>query len=67
MTTNQDPDVWGADGGEFVPERWLDDSLKGRELPRGPYTPTLSFLDGARMCIGWRLGKLAFSIAPRPI
>lgn len=50
-------DVWGLHPEEFRPERWSDGSLPpASELPHGPWGNIISFLDGPRSCIGYRLG-----------
>ena len=51
--------MWGADAHEFCPDRWL---VPGRmpppaELPSG-WSGILTFCDGPRNCVGWRLGTL---------
>lgn len=56
---NRAPALWGPDGGSFRPERWLSGELAAagvREgLPRG-WSHTLTFSDGPRSCVGYRLG-----------
>lgn len=59
LTLNTIADIWGPDGASFRPERWLEGSFADPgALPHGPYSNILSFLDGPRVCIGWRLGKI---------
>ncbi|KAF7964425.1 hypothetical protein HWV62_8168, partial [Athelia sp. TMB] len=50
--------VWG-DGGVFRPERWLDPAGPARhaDLLTNGWSNTLSFSDGPRNCIGYRLGE----------
>lgn len=48
---NREPEIWGADANEFIPERW--------ELPISTSIPgvwgnMLTFLGGPRNCIGYR-------------
>lgn len=57
MAINRDPAVWGKDSEDFVPERWLEP----RRLPPTDQTVAglsgiATFLEGPRMCIGYRLG-----------
>ncbi|EGO03676.1 hypothetical protein SERLA73DRAFT_149895 [Serpula lacrymans var. lacrymans S7.3] len=61
MQTN--PAVWGPDAASFKPERWL---IPGgvpppSELPHG-WSGLVTFCDGPRMCIGYRLAILEFKI-----
>jgi len=60
---NTNPAVWGADAHEFCPDRWL---IPGRipppaELPSG-WSGILTFCDGPRNCVGWRLAVLEFKV-----
>ncbi|KAE9401075.1 cytochrome P450 [Gymnopus androsaceus JB14] len=54
---NSDAQVWGPDAHEFAPERWITEGAlpSGSELPHGPYSHISNFIDGPRVCIGWRL------------
>ena len=57
-TINQNITVWGPDGHDFKPERWLDPST----LPAPPSLPTgrnwfFTFFLGTNMCLGVRFGK----------
>ncbi|KAJ7679282.1 cytochrome P450 [Mycena polygramma] len=50
---NMASSIWGADGAEFKPERWLD----GQDLPAAAieypgYHHTMIFSDGPRTCLG---------------
>jgi len=54
-SANIDPDIFGADADVFRPERWLDGSVKPADkLTReiSTYSSMLSFIGGARGCIG---------------
>ncbi|KAJ6473868.1 cytochrome P450 [Mycena sanguinolenta] len=52
---NRLPAIWGPDAHEFKPSRWLEGTpYRGQGI--GPYSNLLSFLQGPRMCIGWRFG-----------
>ncbi|KIY63540.1 cytochrome P450 [Cylindrobasidium torrendii FP15055 ss-10] len=57
LVQNTDPSVWGSDSYEFKPERWMKDGglPQGSELPGGPFSNISNFVDGPRLCIGWRL------------
>ncbi len=59
MAVNRDPDVWGPDGDRFVPERWLSPSgLPALDMTVAGFSGTATFIEGPRMCIGYRLGAL---------
>ncbi|KAJ6564021.1 PAH-inducible cytochrome P450 monooxygenase PC-PAH 1 [Mycena capillaripes] len=50
---NRLPTIWGPDADEFKPSRWLEGTpYRGQAM--GPYSNLLTFLQGPRMCIGWR-------------
>ncbi|KAI0631192.1 cytochrome P450 [Trametes polyzona] len=62
-TMHVNPDVWGADAARFDPERWL---TPGRvpppsELPHG-WSGLVTFCDGPRNCIGYRLAIFEFKV-----
>lgn len=57
LTINRDPTVWGEDSERFDPERWLDPSrLPPADTTTSGFAGMYSFLEGPRMCIGYRLG-----------
>ncbi len=59
MAVDRDPDVWGPDGNSFVPERWLDPSgLPTPDRTVAGFSGMATFIEGPRMCIGYRLGEL---------
>lgn len=62
-TMNVNPDVWGPDGHEFKPERWLTPGgvPPSSELPRG-WGNIVTFCDGPRSCIGYRLAIVEFKV-----
>ncbi|KAE9389048.1 cytochrome P450 [Gymnopus androsaceus JB14] len=57
LVINSDSQVWGSDAHKFVPERWIMEGAlpPASELPHGPYSHISNFVDGPRVCIGWRL------------
>ncbi|KAF9500674.1 cytochrome P450 [Pleurotus eryngii] len=61
MQTN--PQVWGPDAGSFDPSRWIKkDGLPApNELPHG-WSGLVTFCDGPRNCIGWRLAVFEFKV-----
>ncbi|KAJ7064391.1 cytochrome P450 [Mycena belliarum] len=48
---NREPEIWGADANEFIPERW--ESPISTSIP-GVWGNMLTFLGGPRNCIGYR-------------
>jgi cytochrome P450 len=48
-------EIWGEDASEFRPERWLHPLPTTTEQNPGLYAKTMTFLDGPRSCIGFRL------------
>lgn len=57
---NRSKEVWGPDALEFIPERWnnLPRTVTDCNIPNHH----LSFLAGARTCVGFRLAILEFKI-----
>lgn len=55
--------VWGEDGQDFKPERWVTPGgvPPPSELPHG-WNGLITFADGPRMCIGYRLAILEFKV-----
>lgn len=56
---NRNPELWGEDSEEFVPERWIDDNT-GRVTTNGGAASKYSFLTffhGPRSCIGERFAR----------
>ncbi|KAJ7159473.1 cytochrome P450 [Mycena filopes] len=51
---NTDPAIWGADAGEFKPERWEKTLPKAAESIPGVWGNMLTFLGGPHNCIGFR-------------
>ncbi|KAJ7741927.1 cytochrome P450 [Mycena maculata] len=58
MHTN--PSTWGASAAVFDPTRWLE-TRDPATLPHG-WSGLLTFCDGPRNCLGWRLAVLEFKI-----
>ena len=56
---HRDRNVFGDDADEFRPERWLEEGgvPPPEALPHG-INGLVTFLDGPRNCLGWRLGEL---------
>ncbi|KAJ7668008.1 cytochrome P450 [Mycena rosella] len=60
LSLNTSPHAWGPTASVFNPSRWLEESdLANR--PHG-WSGLLSFCDGPRNCIGWRLAVLEMKI-----
>ncbi|KAJ6631109.1 hypothetical protein B0H10DRAFT_2207495 [Mycena sp. CBHHK59/15] len=55
---NTNPTIWGADAYKYKPERSLTPGgiPRADTLPHGPYGTLAMFIDGPRVCIGWRPG-----------
>lgn len=52
-TINRLESVWGPDAKEFVPERWIDEAgLTQRAKEIHGFSHMLTFVDGARTCLG---------------
>ncbi|KAF7324958.1 hypothetical protein MKEN_00538200 [Mycena kentingensis (nom. inval.)] len=59
---NTNPAVWGPTGDIFDPSRWLvARDASAPALPHG-WNGLLTFCDGPRNCVGWRLAVLEFKI-----
>ncbi|KAG8900784.1 hypothetical protein FRB99_005758 [Tulasnella sp. 403] len=54
LTLNRHPKIWGEDGAEFKPERWLTPDKRINELP-SVFSGLMTFSGGPRGCIGYRL------------
>ncbi|THU77105.1 cytochrome P450 [Dendrothele bispora CBS 962.96] len=52
-SVNKDKKLWGEDAWEFKPERWGKEPKAAHEIP-GVWSHLLTFIGGARACIGWR-------------
>ncbi|KAG7087216.1 hypothetical protein E1B28_013197 [Marasmius oreades] len=61
---NTNPDLWGEDGHEWKPERWLSPlptSVTGARIG-GVYSHLLTFSGGRRACIGFKLAELEMKV-----
>lgn len=54
MNVNRATEIWGPDANEFNPDRFDVNGIPTANVP-GVYGNLLSFLGGARNCIGYRL------------
>ncbi|KAF7378481.1 Cytochrome P450 [Mycena sanguinolenta] len=53
---------WGTDAQKFRPSRWLDDTITPYGSDLGPYANLASFLNGHRVCLGWRFAILEMQV-----
>ncbi|KAH9066038.1 cytochrome P450 [Lactarius deliciosus] len=61
---NRDPSIWGADATEWKPERWLaplPQSVADANI-QGVYANTMTFIGGARACIGLKFSQLEMKV-----
>ncbi|KAH9165235.1 cytochrome P450 [Lactarius sanguifluus] len=61
---NRDTSIWGADAAEWKPERWLaplPQSVAGANI-QGVYANTMTFIGGARACIGFKFSQLEMKV-----
>ncbi|KZP22742.1 cytochrome P450 [Athelia psychrophila] len=64
MRANRDPEIWGDDAQEWIPERWLDsppDKVANAHFP-GVYSNMMTFLGGSRACIGFKFSQLEMKV-----
>ncbi|KAG8948992.1 hypothetical protein FRC03_000504 [Tulasnella sp. 419] len=54
--------IWGPDSTKFRPERWLDNDLPPPTSLTQGWNGLFSFLEGPRMCIGYRLAVHEFKV-----
>ncbi|KAG8884502.1 hypothetical protein FRB98_002365 [Tulasnella sp. 332] len=64
---NKLPTVWGPDAAEFRPERWLPGNPGASPLPNRSdvskgWNGMMTFLEGPRLCIGFRLAVYDWKI-----
>ncbi|OAX38351.1 cytochrome P450 [Rhizopogon vinicolor AM-OR11-026] len=56
---NRNKDLWGEDAHLFNPDRWLNGAAKEKKaISLGVYSNLMTFLGGARACIGWRFAVI---------
>ena len=63
LGANRNKHVWGEDADEWKPERWLrplPQSVQDSKLP-GIYSSMMTFLGGARSCIGFKFAEMELS------
>ncbi|KAH9034869.1 cytochrome P450 [Lactarius pseudohatsudake] len=61
---NRDPSIWGPDGAEWKPERWLaplPESVTNANI-QGVYANTMTFIGGGRSCIGFKFAQLEMKV-----
>ncbi|KAI0294461.1 cytochrome P450 [Multifurca ochricompacta] len=61
---NRDPSIWGYDAAEWKPERWLaplPESVVEAKI-QGVYANTMTFIGGARSCIGFKFSQLEMKV-----
>ncbi|OJA08987.1 hypothetical protein AZE42_09935 [Rhizopogon vesiculosus] len=60
---NRIKDLWGEDAHVFNPERWLNGAAKEKKATSvGVYSNLMTFLGGARTCIGWRFAEVEIQV-----
>ncbi|KAI5121459.1 hypothetical protein M0805_009567 [Coniferiporia weirii] len=60
LGANLSTKIWGDDGEEWKPERWLKplpDSVSEARLP-GVYSQMMTFIGGGRACIGFKFSEM---------
>jgi cytochrome P450 len=56
---NRNKELWGEDAHVFNPDRWLNGTAKEKKVTSiGVYSNLMTFLGGARSCIGWRFAVI---------
>ncbi|KAF7432814.1 cytochrome P450-dit2 [Pleurotus ostreatus] len=61
---NRDPQIWGEDADEWLPDRWLDqppEEVAKERLP-GIYSGIMTFMGGGRACIGAKFSIVEIKI-----
>ncbi|KAI9440830.1 cytochrome P450 [Lactarius indigo] len=62
---NRDPSIWGVDGAEWKPERWLaplPESVASANI-QGVYANMMTFIGGPRSCVGFKFLQLEIKVA----
>ncbi|KAF9234005.1 cytochrome P450 [Melanogaster broomeanus] len=56
---NRITELWGEDAHEFNPDRWLEGIANDKKhVSVGVYSNLMTFLGGARACIGWQFAVI---------
>ncbi|EDR02322.1 uncharacterized protein LACBIDRAFT_309740 [Laccaria bicolor S238N-H82] len=61
---NRNPDIWGPNSMEWIPERWLaplPPSISSAHIP-GVYSHLMTFIGGGRACIGFKFAELEIKV-----
>ncbi|KAF9002264.1 cytochrome P450 [Cyathus striatus] len=64
LSSNRNPEIWGEDSMEWIPERWLSplpESVKEAHIP-GIYSHLMTFIGGGRACIGFKFSQLEMKV-----
>ncbi|KAI0631342.1 cytochrome P450 [Trametes polyzona] len=64
ISANTDKSIWGPDGHEWKPERWLSplpESVTESKIP-GVYSNLMTFWGGGRACIGFKFSELEMKV-----
>lgn len=64
LAANRNPEIWGSDCLEWIPERWLTplpSSVTDAHIP-GIYSHLMTFLAGGRACLGFKFSQLEMKI-----
>lgn len=64
IEANRNPDIWGPDALEWIPERWLSplpSSVSDAHVP-GIYSHLMTFLGGGRACIGFKVSQIEIKV-----
>ncbi|KAI0052745.1 cytochrome P450 [Auriscalpium vulgare] len=63
-SVNRDPEIWGSDADQWIPERWLRPlpaSVADASLP-GVYANQMTFMGGGRSCIGFKFAEAEMKV-----
>ena len=56
LAINMNTRMWGADGHKFDPYRWIEPGRLESSNLTGGINGHFSFIEGPRLCVGYRLG-----------
>jgi len=59
LSINTHTSVWGPDGQEFRPSRWLSETPLP-QVSKGGWNHLMSFTEGPHLCVGYRLALFEF-------